>query len=125
MPADSPRPLHKGRPRTEAEIAAAARAAVERAGLTQAEIADRLGVKQNTVSAALGYLDNPKNRNRGHEIRRRILAELDGLDFAGPYFIPVAVNEIPPGYFAPGETPFPLTRGGRRSERSSQKGSAP
>ncbi len=107
--ADAARPLRPGRFFSEAELAAAANAAFERAKnrdgskMTQADLAARLGVKQHTVSAALGYLDNPKNQTRGHRLRRRILRELSGLDVAGPYWFTQNRGEKPPGFDPFGE----------------------
>lgn len=109
--ADTSRPLRPGRYFTEAELAAAANAAFERAKnqdgskMTQVDLAARLNVKQHTVSAALGYLDNPKNQTRGHALRRRILRELSGYAVAGPYFLVLDPGEQLPGFDPYAELP--------------------
>ncbi len=122
--ADAPRPLRPGRFFSEAELAAAANAAFERAKnpdgskMTQADLAGRLNVKQHTVSAALGYLDNPKNQRRGHDLRRRILRELAGLTVAGPYWLAQNPGEELPGFDPYTELPragVPRRKSGRKS----------
>lgn len=104
-----------GRPMTEAELTATARAAVDRqrkpdgSAYSQREVAAAFGVPQSVLSQALGYSRTESNRSRGHELRRRIIRAWHAngtsrLSFAGPFWIPVG----PDGMDAPGEKGKPI-----------------
>lgn len=89
-----PRTLRPGRYYSEAELAAAASAALERASETQTDAAAALGLaKPNTVSMALALDPDPTRESgrpyrlrypkRGHRTRRAILRRYSGLTFSG------------------------------------------
>lgn len=115
MPDDPAPRIRAGRFYTEAEIAAAAAAAVKRAdpkpkGPTQQRLAAMFGVPQSLVSQAFRY-DREANRNRGHDLRRRILRALGGggsdVRFAGPFWLAVGPDNDPADRFAAGEDAYP------------------
>ena len=104
---DKPGRVKTDRYSTEADLAEAARKATK--GKTQEQIAAEYDVPQSVVSQALAYVDNPKNRTRGHALRRRILRRASGLTIAGPYWKPLNPGDTPPGYWPDGEDPYPHT----------------
>ena len=89
-----PRTLRPGRYYDEADLAAAAAAALEREKVTQTAAAAELGLKRpNTVSMALALEPDPgepdgrpyrlRYPGRGFTLRRRILTRYAGLTFDG------------------------------------------
>lgn len=99
-----PRTLRPGRYADEADLAAAAAAALEREGITQTAAAAELGLKKpSNVSMALALEPDPKQPDgrpyrlryprRGFKTRRRILTRWAGLSFEGdnPTHTPIAL----------------------------------
>lgn len=82
MPMSPPSsPLRSGRLLTEPELAEAASAALDAAGVSQAEAARRLGKNASAITMAL---DPEKYPDRGHAMRRALLLEFGGYDLDGP-----------------------------------------
>lgn len=79
----SPSPLRSGRLVSEAELAEAADAALDAAGVSYSEAARRLGKNPSAVTMAL---DPAKYPDRGHAVRRAILRTFAGYDLDGPLY---------------------------------------
>ena len=82
-PTGAPRRPRAGDVLSDAGLAEAARAALDAEGVTHAQAAEALGLKQTAVTMAL----NPeKYPNRGHAARRAILRRFARLDLDGPLY---------------------------------------
>ncbi|WP_420454445.1 hypothetical protein [Rubrivirga sp.] len=76
-------PLRAGRLVTETELAEAAAAALDAAGVSQSEAARRIGKNPSAVTMAL---DPAKYPDRGHAVRRALVREFGGYDLDGPLY---------------------------------------
>ena len=68
---------------TEAELAALADEALDRAGVSRSEAARRIDAKRAAVTMAL---DVAKYPDRGHSVRRAILEAFAGYSVDGPLY---------------------------------------
>jgi len=76
-------PLRAGRLLNERELAEAAAAALDAAGVSLSEAARRLGKNPSAVTMAM---DPAKYPDRGHALRREIVRAFGGYDLDGPLY---------------------------------------
>ena len=78
-----PPPLRSGSLVTESELATLAADALDRAGVTRADAARRIGASRAAVTMAL---DVAKYPDRGHSVRRALLSTFASYAVDGPLY---------------------------------------